>query len=444
LSKYRLFSWEHSYFSGKVRAFLRYKQHFGDLGPGFDDILATPELIMGLLIPATGSNVVPQVTTPDGEWLQDSSEIIDVIDARHPGTPVIPGVDRPRQRLAVHLIELLADEWMVVYGFWERWFYSLAAVTPNHGAFNAQQWGAFMNPSLTGQARRDLAQTMFQQNMSIEAPGEAVQGPYSGLVELGMTERTRAAWTASNERLLSLLETHFDEHDYVLGGRPSLADFGLLGPLYAHLYRDPVPGFELRTHYPLVSEWVERTNGTNALNARSYNQQLYSLGEDGALIGRPATSHDGEWLPEDDIPASLLPVLGVFFDEMWPMLKSTMTTLRAYFDSDGFEAGGEVAGKTFLATQGFEALQRGGGPLTHTFEIGGVRERRMVLPYHVWMLQRLAGAIDFDHPSVATLLAALPNGSELASLDALLDGCRVRKDGGRLFEDAVNNTRNDA
>lgn len=27
--RYRLFSWEHSYFPGKVRAYLRYKQYFG-------------------------------------------------------------------------------------------------------------------------------------------------------------------------------------------------------------------------------------------------------------------------------------------------------------------------------------------------------------------------------------------------------------------------------
>ena len=41
---YRLFSWEHSYFSGKVRAYLRYKQRMGGLKPGFEDILATNEL----------------------------------------------------------------------------------------------------------------------------------------------------------------------------------------------------------------------------------------------------------------------------------------------------------------------------------------------------------------------------------------------------------------
>ena len=36
---YRLFSWEHSYFSGKARAYLRYKAHAGTLE--YEDILAT-------------------------------------------------------------------------------------------------------------------------------------------------------------------------------------------------------------------------------------------------------------------------------------------------------------------------------------------------------------------------------------------------------------------
>ena len=62
-----------------------------------------------------------------------------------------------------------------------------------------------------------------------------------------MNESTAPAWEASNARLLAALEAHFAVHDYVLGGLPSLADFALLGPLYAHLFRDAVPGFVLRT-----------------------------------------------------------------------------------------------------------------------------------------------------------------------------------------------------
>ena len=101
---YRLFSWEHSYFSGKVRAYLRYKQHFGGLGPGFEDILATQAIIQQVLVPATGESNVPQLQTPDGTWIEDSSRIIDFCERRHPEPAVAPSADRaPRQRLVAHL-----------------------------------------------------------------------------------------------------------------------------------------------------------------------------------------------------------------------------------------------------------------------------------------------------------------------------------------------------
>ena len=89
LRMYRLFSWEHSYFSGKVRAYLRYKHRCGALGDGYEDILATPELIQGLLTPRSGSGAVPQLEAPDGTWIQDSSEILDFCEAAHPEIPVV-------------------------------------------------------------------------------------------------------------------------------------------------------------------------------------------------------------------------------------------------------------------------------------------------------------------------------------------------------------------
>jgi glutathione S-transferase len=352
---------------------------------------------------------------------------------------VPPAESAPRQRLVSYLIELLADEWMVVYAFWERWFYSLDGSDPNHERFNAQQWGVIGRPRGTGEERREMARVFFAQVFGIKDPQSAELGPYAGLRQLGVTDRTAAAWERSNANLLERLEAHFNEHDFVLGGLPSLADFGLMGPLYAHLYRDAVPGFVMRTRFPLVAEWVERTNGTNALNARSYNQRLYALGEPGQLVPGPATSDGGAWLKDDEIPSTLLPILQVFFTEMWPVLDSSMETLRRYLEGGQHEPGAELPGKTFLATPGFEKLQTGNGPLTHEFEIGGVRERRMVLPYQVWMLQRLAevlrecNATDAGRKSVRALLAQLDGGEELLGLDEKLSGCRVEKVRGRIF-----------
>ena len=438
LPHYRLFSWEHSYFSGKVRAFLRYKAAFGELA--YEDILATPDLIQGLLVPATQTNVVPQLLAPDGSWVQDSSEIIDYCERAHPSPPVIPSADSaPAQRLACHLIELLADEWMVVWAFFERWQYGRATVQPNHAAFNEQQWGAVFAPGADGLGRRGTARMLFDGPFGVANAFENPRGIFAGLVALGATEHTAPAWEASNDGLLAVLETHFGVHDFVLGGLPSLADFGLLGPLYAHLYRDPVAGFALRTRFPLVTEWVERTNGTNALNARTYGQKLYSLDAGGKLVARPATGDGGAWLGDDRIPPTLRPVLEVFFREMWPMLKSTLVTLRAYLKSGKHASAGELPGKTFTASPGFEALQTGDGPLTHEFEIGGLRARRMVVPYHVWMLQRLADVLsecvrsESGRKQVESLLSQIPQGEELYRLDAELADCRVRKVGGRLF-----------
>ncbi len=437
---YRLFSWEHSYFSGKVRAYLRFKQRHGALGRGFEDILATPELLAGLLIPRSGSGAVPQLEAPDGTWVQDSSAILDYCEAAHPEAPVVPdAAHAPRQCLAAYLIELLADEWMVVPAFWERWYFSEGGRSPSHRGFNEQQWGAFLAAGAPGDARRAAGAAFFENAFGISDTRVDPKGVYAGLVQLGCDARTERAWQASQHHLLGLLETHFGRHDYVFGGRPSLADFALLGPLYAHLYRDAVSGFALRTHFPIVCEWVERTNGEGALNARMYGQRLYSLDASRALVGRPATSDGGDWLADDAIPETLVPVLRVFFAEMWPVLASTARVVTAFIASGAHGPGGELPGKTFFASPGFEALQTGDGALTHEFAIGGVRGRRMVVPIQLWMLERVervlasCTASAAGRSAVEAFLAGFEHGRELLALGALLAGCRVRKEGARLF-----------
>lgn len=437
---YRLFSWEHSYFSGKVRAYLRFKQAQGALGPGFEDVLATPELVQGLLMPRSGSGAVPQLQAPDGTWVQDSSEILDFCEAAHPQASVVPDpATSPRQCLAAHLLELLADEWLVVPAFWARWYWSEDGREPSHRGFNEQQWGAFLAPDQPGDARRAAGAAFFESAFGIARSRSEPRGVYAGLVHLGCDARTEHAWQAMQHRVLAHLEAHLARHDYALGGRPSLGDYGLLGPLYAHLYRDAVPGFALRVWFPLVCEWVERTNGEGALNARTFGQRLYSLGADGALRGRPATSDGAAWLPDDAVPGTLEPVLRVFFESQWPVLRSAAAVLAEYLRSGAHPDGGELPGKTFFASPGFEALQTGEGSLTHAFRIEGVEGRRMVVPYQMWMLQRLervlaaATASPEGRARVEAWLEGFPDGAELLELDRLLAGCRVRKEGARLF-----------
>jgi len=434
---YRHFSWENSYFSGKTRSYLRYKERLCGLGPGFEDILATRELLEGLLLLRSGTSAVPQLEAPDGTWVQDTAEMIDYCERAHPLPPVIPGPERPRQRVVSYLLELLADEWMVVHAFWQRWHFCLEGDWPNHLHFNQQQWGVLIAPDADGAGRRAAAESFFEVVFGLSQARTNPRAVYAGLLHLGCNDKTEAAWEASALRILRRLEDHFSAHDFTLGGQPALGDFGLMGPLYAHLFRDAVPGAALSMHFPLVAEWVERTNGVNALNARTYDQKLYSLGEDGELKSRPATRDNGAWLPDDRVPDSLLPLLSIFFEEMWPALLSAMEALTSFIASDAHTPGDELPAKTFTATPGFEPFQTGEGPLTHAFEIGGVPGRRMVTAHHAFRLQRIARALSAcsseGRDAVSKLLAAFPGADRMLELDTILAGCRVRKAGGRLF-----------
>jgi len=433
-SGYRLFGVEHSIFSAKVRAYLRFKASQADLGSGFEDILATPNLINELLVKRSGSPSLPQLQTPEDGWVQDSSEIIDHLERSHPQTSIIPRLDaRPKQRLLCYLIELLADEWMIVPACWERWHYSRATVEPNHRAFNEQQWGAFLQPDGNGLARRAAGARFFDRVFGIDRE-DNLKGPYRGLVELGCTPETQDAWQSTQRKILQALEIHLEQHDYVLGGRPSLADYSLLGPIYVHFFRDPVAGFELRTSYPLVSEWVERTNAENCTNARRYGQKLYRIDGEGDLVGYESMSDDGAWLEDDEVSDTLLPILAIFFEEMWPYLCDSMRALTEFVASEMHVLGDALPRKTFTATPGFENLQCNEGPLTVPFLIGGIRSRRMVVPYQMWMLQRIVVAMDgFDDPLLAIWLTGLPKGESFLTVASRLTGCQVKKEGGLLY-----------
>ena len=439
MQTYKLFTVEHSYFSGKIRAYLRWKQFHGALGAGFEDILATPELIEKLLMTKSGVPSLPQMQCPDGTWLQDSSAIFDHIEASHKQALAVPSPGHaPRQCLANYLIELLADEWLIVTACRARWQPSRAGAEPSHLAFNEQQWGAWLAPDETGEKRRQAGAGFFEASFAIsQADSDKPKGPFEGLGQLGMTAATEAAWLASLENIMTILEAHFSDHDYLFGGQPALADFALMGPFYAHFYRDAAPGFDLRTRFPLVAEWVERTHGNDNVNARSYAQTLYGFdGEE--LTPRSATSDGGVWLADDTIPLGVDKLIGVFFSEMWPVLKTATDCLTQFINSDAHQIGDELPRKSFTASPGFEAYQTHGGSLTHQFTLGGVSAQRMVVANQMWMLQRLVPILEACNGDarLRDWLSDFDSGADFLHLPDLMAGCHIEKRGGKIYSSA--------
>jgi hypothetical protein len=88
---------------------------------------------------------------------------------------------------------------------------------------------------------------------------------------------------------------------------------------------------------------------------------------------KDASSIKGEFLPNDEIPETLLPILTHLFTNQWPVLEDTANRLSKWYEEQS---------KSELP---IEIPRRLG---MHTFSFKGIAEERMLLPYSQWMMQR--------------------------------------------------------
>jgi len=126
-----------SMYSGKTRSYLRYK------GIPFEEQLATAKVYRKILIPNTGVAMIPVLETPEGEFIQDTTAIIDSLEKRF-GRSVYPAT--PKQRLvALLLMELYADEWLLIPAMHFRWSFPRINRKFIYGEF-----GKVVSPMLPG------------------------------------------------------------------------------------------------------------------------------------------------------------------------------------------------------------------------------------------------------------------------------------------------------
>ena len=215
-----------SYFSGKVRPAFPHKSLW--VREVLPDILEIKR--------RTGMSFFPAVVTPEGEMWQDTSDILDRLEACHPDPPLYPTT--PVQRVVAYLIELYGDEIGLLPAMHYRWSFEESV----------QKVGVdFSTPTRNPEGGMKFARRM--------------QG---SLPAIGITPETVPAIEAHTRALLDALSTHFAEHRYLLGDALSLADCGLMGPFYGHLFRDAVPSrllYETAFH---VCSWIERMNRPSA------------------------------------------------------------------------------------------------------------------------------------------------------------------------------------
>lgn len=315
--EYILYGGELSLYTGKARAYMRYK----DLD--FEERLATKEVYKTIILPKVGAPIVPVLQLPNGDCIQDTTDIIDCLEVRHPRSSIYP--DTPVQKLVAMLLELYGDEWLVIPAMHYRW-----SVLDQQYDFIMSEFGRMSAPEAT-----------HDEQIAI---GEKTSRPFRGSIfALGITPETIPAIEQAYADLLAQLDNHFLTYDFLLGSRPSIGDFGLMGPLYAHLGRDPVPRALMQETAPHVYAWVQRMNAPVPLA--------------------------GDFLPDDEIPETLLPVLRTLCSDQLPDVLDVIAHNAAFVDGHPEASIPRVLGM-------------------HSFTTGGVTGQRFVSSYAQWMFQR--------------------------------------------------------
>lgn len=186
----------------------------------------------------------------------------------------------------------------------------------------------------------------------------------SYLPMLGVNPETIPAIEESFFALVDALEAHFVRYPYLFGGQPSVGDYGLLGPLYAHLGRDPVPADLMKRRAPKVARWLERMNAPN-LDIPEYPAQAAGF------------------LADDEVPATLEPLFRQMADELFPELTDKIQWLQQYVAENDLQNGAAVTEKPHQQVIGAVKTRFRGVPFASGLQ-----------PYMLFLWQRVTDAVD--------------------------------------------------
>lgn len=337
---YYLYGVPASYYTAKARAFMR-KQ-----GLAFEERSSAHPEFGAVVFPATSRMFLPCLQTPDGTIVQDSDDILafleDAAPIRLSATP--PG---PVQAVLSHVFNLFGSEGLTRMAMHYRW-----SMLDQQDSFIAAGFIHGLAPESPPEEADALARPMMNKLASY-------------LTALGVTPETVPKVEAAYDALLDALQAHFTRHPCLFGAWPSLGDYGLYGPLFAHLGRDPVPAFHMKQRADKVFRWTERVSAPN-LDIPEYPSYPYT-----------------EFILDDAVPETLLAIGRVAAGEMIPELPDQVSAFNAWAAGQDRKAGVPLLDKPHKRAVGTVETHYRGSPV-----------RTGVSPYRIYLLQKVQNAFD--------------------------------------------------
>lgn len=335
-----------SLFSGKVRAYLR-KQHIP-----FDERMPGGSRCKEHVFPAIKRRVVPVVELPDGQLIQDSVDIINHFELQ-PSRRFSVYPEQPIQHLAALILDLFGSEGLFKLAMHYRWNFA-----EQNDAFLRREFGDHIVPGA------DQATVL-----SIAEAGMAPMRNYLPL--MGVSDNSAPLIEAQYLDLLALMDEHFTSHPYLFGGLPTVADYGLFAPLYAHCGRDPYPSAIMKSRAQRVYRWLERMQAPD--------RDMPEFGD-----------YEESLFDADDIPDTLARLLALVAEDFLPEMQQTIAMVNRHLET----LPSDVIGQCVTAKPHIKMID------TMQYPFRGELLDGMVVPYRLYMLQRITDC--YQHLPQAT------------------------------------------
>ena len=354
---YRLYAAPHSLYSGRARAYLiKKKIPFEELSIGHksfsEEVISKSKL-----------HTIPVLVTPTGEVIRDGGAIIDHFE------PTLGNRCSPtgyQQQIISSLFELIGSEGLRRPAMHFRW---------NFLDKNEDYLRYHFLHTLPDSDDRELRTTEIMARLS------------KVTALRGVTEENQTIVETLYYEFIEALDDHFKYTPYLLGGRPSRGDFGLISPLFGHLGRDPYPASLMVARAPRVSRWVERMNRPHQ-DAPEY------------------FSVKTEYLDDDDIPEPLLETLKILSEDFIPETRASTRFMNNWLSRHTPKAG-EPASSDLTSLPGF----------IH-FTVRNKLFRAAVVPYRHFLLQKIQQIYDKHEEPVRENIESL---LESCGMSELLD-----------------------
>lgn len=234
-----------SYYTGKLEAYLRYK--------GIAYERESPYPVQREIMEQVGCIQHPVVKRDDGRWMTDSTPMILKLETEHPERSILP--ENPVVGFIAYLIEDYADEWLWRAAMHFRWSY--------------EHDRELLSRILADELTTHIKLPRFWRRRILK------RRQHQGFViNDGVTTATWDHVETGYHRILALMSSVLGQRRYLFGNQPSLADFGLMGPMLRHFGQDPTPAEIMRDTAPQVMEWV----------ARMWNAQAQVQAEPGSFV----------------------------------------------------------------------------------------------------------------------------------------------------------------